>query len=293
MERIDLLWDAWEDCLCEEQLRAVFGQLTAENGRLTGQRDAYREETEGLRVDKVALTTENEKLKQACACGAGQHEDMEELVETLVKQRDEAQVRGDTLQSQLDRICLPIKTDGDVGHIRRTVIPLLRDQCKDISAQTLERVLDYLDSQETKEKPARCEPSDDSGVFCDGQTKDCSICVSEKPSEKQPKYHNAIRSNIQGLKDYRGVWHEGGIEDCPICKPKCEHKNGGISYYSEGVLKQWCAGCKEWIKPNPKPTRCPECHGTKYINRVVAVAEWEQHPCYMIADCLNCSGAKG
>jgi len=89
-----------------------------------------------------------------------------------------------TLQSQLDKISLPIKTDGDVGHIRRTVIPLLREQCKDISAQTLERVLDYLNSQETKEKPARCE-----------------------------------------------------------------HENGGISYYSaviKGVIKQWCADCKEW-----------------------------------------------
>jgi len=92
--------------------------------------------------------------------------------------------RGATLQSQLDKISLPIKTDGDVGHIRRTVIPLLREQCKDISAQTLERVLDYLNSQETKEKPARCE-----------------------------------------------------------------HENGGISYYSaviKGVIKQWCADCKEW-----------------------------------------------
>ena len=121
MERIDLLWDAWEDCLCKEQLRAEFDSL---------------------------------------------------------------KLRGDTLQAQLAKICLPIKIYGDVGHIRRTVIPLLREQCKDISAQTLERVLDYLNSQETKEKPARCE-----------------------------------------------------------------HENGGISYYSaviKGVIKQWCADCKEW-----------------------------------------------
>ena len=71
---------------------------------------------------------------------------------------DEAQAENEmlstkvaTLQAQLDRICLPIKTDGDVGHIRRTVIPLLCEQCKDISAQTLERVLDYLDSQKLDE----------------------------------------------------------------------------------------------------------------------------------------------
>jgi len=59
--------------------------------------------------------------------------------------------RGATLQAQLAKICLPIKIYGDVGHIRRTVIPLLCEQCKDISAQTLERVLDYLDSQKPDE----------------------------------------------------------------------------------------------------------------------------------------------
>ena len=39
--------------------------------------------------------------------------------------------------------------------------------------------------------------------------------------------------------------------------------------------------------------RCPECQGTKYINRVVSVTDWEWHRYYMIVDCLNCSGAKG
>ena len=34
MERIDLLWDAWEDCLCKEQLRAEFDSLTTENEKL-------------------------------------------------------------------------------------------------------------------------------------------------------------------------------------------------------------------------------------------------------------------
>ena len=35
MERIDLLWDAWEDCLCKEQLRAEFDRLKAENEKLS------------------------------------------------------------------------------------------------------------------------------------------------------------------------------------------------------------------------------------------------------------------
>jgi len=42
-------------------------QLLSEFDRLTGQRDAYREETEGLRIDKVALTAENEKLSTKVA----------------------------------------------------------------------------------------------------------------------------------------------------------------------------------------------------------------------------------
>ena len=76
--------------------------------------------------------------------------DKVEILEILAE-FDRLKLRGDTLQAQLAKICLPIKTDGDVGHIRRTVIPLLCEQCKDISALTLERVLDYLDSQKPDE----------------------------------------------------------------------------------------------------------------------------------------------
>jgi len=114
MERMDLLWDAWEDCLCKEQLRAEFNKLTAEN--------------EKLKATPVA-----------------------KLYMEAVADRFELLGKLHQAQAQLDKICEPIKTDGDVGHIRRTVIPLLRDQCKDISAQTLERVLDYLDSQKPDE----------------------------------------------------------------------------------------------------------------------------------------------
>ena len=76
--------------------------------------------------------------------------DKVEILEILAE-FDRLKLRGDTLQAQLAKICLPIKIYGDVGHIRRTVIPLLCEQCKDISAQTLERVLDYLDSQKPDE----------------------------------------------------------------------------------------------------------------------------------------------
>ena len=37
MERIDLLWDAWEDCLCKEQLRAEFDRLEEANKALQAQ----------------------------------------------------------------------------------------------------------------------------------------------------------------------------------------------------------------------------------------------------------------
>ena len=114
MERIDLLWDAWEDCLCKEQLRAEFDRLT----------------------------TENEKWKATPVA---------KLYMEAVADRFELLGKLHQAQAQLDKICEPIKIYGDVGHIRRTVIPLLHEQCKDISAQTLERVLDYLDSQKPDE----------------------------------------------------------------------------------------------------------------------------------------------
>ena len=171
MERIDLLWDAWEDCLCKEQLRAEFDRLKAE-------------------------------------------------VERLLQINQEANRSIWRLQSWLDRISAPIKgtqrssTRGGRG-------------CSDSDREAVDRICAYLDSQ--------------------------------KPSEKQPKFHDAIRSNIQGLKDYRGVWHEGGIEDCPICKPKCEHKN--IGPLALGGTQR-CLDCHEWIIAQPL-TQCPECGGTR------------------------------
>ena len=88
------------------------------------------------------LTTENEKLKATPVA---------KLYMEAVADRFELLGKLHQAQAQLAKICLPIKIYGDVGHIRRTVIPLLCEQCKDISAQTLERVLDYLDSQKPDE----------------------------------------------------------------------------------------------------------------------------------------------
>ena len=71
-------------------------------------------------------------------------------------------------------------------------------------------------------------------------------------------------------------------EDC-LCKEQLRAEFNKLTAENEKL------SCGEWIKPPP----CPECHGTKYINRVVAVTDWELHPVYVIVDCLNCSGAKG
>ena len=91
----------------------------------------------------------------------------------------------------------------------------------------------------------------------------CAYLDSQKPSEKPKEEHGCL-----------GFCYVNGRcipqKDCPICNPKCEHKN----------LEPLALGGTQ---------RCPECHGTKYINRVVAVAEWEQHPIYVIATCLNCN----
>ena len=166
MERIDLLWDAFEDCLCKAELRAEFDRLKAE-------------------------------------------------VERLLQINQEANRNIWRLQSQLDKISEP--------------------------------------------------------------------------------YHYS-----RDKAEYPRIRHEGKADGCPICNPKCEHKNIGVEWESQN--KRWCPDCHEWVeKPNhihsddsgifwegaekdcpmcnPKPlTQCPECHGTKYINRVVSCADWELHP---------------
>ena len=164
MERIDLLWDAWEDCLCKEQLRAEFGRLTAE-------------------VDRWQKLADKEYWGRV--------------------RQEEA---NKALQSQLDKISAPIKgtqrssTRGGRG-------------CSDSDREAVDRICAYLDSHDD--------------------------------------FHG---NNLVGR---------------------------DLAAY---LAKQ---------KPSEKPPPCPECQGTKYINRVVSVTDWEWHRYYMIVDCLNCSGAKG
>ena len=130
----------------------------------------------------------------------------------------------------------------------------------------------------------------------EGKADGCPIC-NHPPSEK---YHYAEAYPKSGL----SMLHKGDKEDCLICNP-----HGHVHTPDEGIAgnppKDWVS-TKDFPPAKPKcehknleplalggTQRCPECHGTKYINRVVSCADWEQHPCYMIADCHNCSGAKG
>ena len=104
--------------------------------------------------------------------------------------------------------------------------------------------------------------------------------------------------------EYPWIRHEGKADGCPICNPKPSenkelHARVWASERSQPLERRCYVGGR-WIllqdcrvcnpKPSEKPARCPECHETKYINRVVAVADWELHPIYVIATCLNCKG---
>ena len=197
MERIDLLWDAWEDCSCKEQLRAEFNKLTAENEMLS---------------TKVA-----------------------------------------TLQSHLDNISEPIKKAAATSYtLNRWARECENERCHHIP-DILKAIASYLDSQKASERP-----------YC----------------------------NHWSIKDYSEK-HDGKAEGCPICDPKpsekparCEHKNLGLLALGG---TQRCLDCHEWIIAKPF-TQCPECHGTKYINRVVSCIDWELDPIYVIATCLNCKG---
>jgi len=239
MERIELLWDAWEDCLCKEQLRAEFDRLT----------------------------TENEKWKATPVA---------KLYMEAVADRFELLGKLHQAQAQLAKICLPIKIYGDVGHIRRTVIPLLCEQCKDISAQTLERVLDYLALQKTNEQAARCEHSDDSGV-------------------SEPYHYSRDKA------EYPWIRHEGKADGCPICNPKPSenkelHARVWASERSQPLERRCYVGGR-WILLqdcrvcNPKPTQCPECKGAMVVEQMDACPRCKPtHFEYYWFQCPKCKG---
>ena len=99
---------------------------------------------------------------------------------------------------------------------------------------------------------------------------------SQKPSEKQHTYSHWYRRKVNITS-----WHILKVFEYCVA-PFSDEFHFDVH---EGKPEADCPMC------NPKPlTQCPECHGTKYINRVVSCADWELHPIYVIATCLNCKG---
>jgi hypothetical protein len=69
---------------------------------------------------------------------------------------------------------------------------------------------------------------------------------SQKPSEKPPVY---LFDSHLAMVEGKLTRHSGDAHDCPICNPKCEHKNIGVEWESQN--KRWCPDCHEWVeKPN-------------------------------------------
>ena len=191
-------------------------------------------------------------------------------VESLISQRDRLTAENEklstkvaTLQSQLDKIGEPIKRGRYEGGSGWTE-----------SNATWRLICDYLDSQKPSEKP---NPKPHTHTSPTGITGEPPKCEHKNLGEL---LHDGQRPQKRWCKDCIS-WID--------LTPKCEHKNLGPLALGG---TQRCLDCHEWIIAKPF-TLCPECHNTKYINRVVSVTDWEWHRYYMIVDCLNCSGAKG
>lgn len=174
---------------------------------------------------------------------------------------EKAAKERDVLQSHLGKICSPRRRRG-CGELS-----LLRQNGYEYSAQCLEAVDDYLDSQKPSEKTKYDEEVDalqrqcweEAGRFHDGRAEDCPICnpkPSEKPcchqpnlgkdcpmcnSEKPSKKPKGIRNGETGrftgyihLPVAAGAAHVSKSEDCPICNPpKCEHKMVSVDWLFE------------------------------------------------------------
>lgn len=227
MERIKLLWDAWEDCLCKEQLRTEFDRLKREIEEANIVKEQYWKMAVNEARDANEAQAENERLKKV---NTG-----------LVKGFDKACDQRDTLQSWLDKI-----SEFIAGVDRE----MLREQLKMYRVcnypygynvtGVVERIITYLGSQKSGEKVNHIH-SDDSGVFWKGREEDCPTC--------NPKHL---------CND--GIWEYIPKSECQRCNPpKCGHKNLGPLALGG---TQRCLDCHEWLIAKPL-TQCPECGGTR------------------------------
>lgn len=179
-ERIDYLWDAFDECLCKTELKAVFERLKTENDRLktTPVAKLY---LEGV-ADRVELAT---KLHQAQA----ENERLQGIIRNQSNLIENMGKRGAALQSHLDKISEPIK-HADRDYVKRYSIPFLREYHHIQCAEALERILAYLDSQKPAEKRWRCyrHRLEDCTTY-NAPSKECphGFCVGYCPTCKAEK----------------------------------------------------------------------------------------------------------
>jgi len=229
-----------------------------------------REEIERLIVQ--VSTYEKGTIPFMCACDQllSEFDRLKLRVASLAADLWDANAALDKAQSWLDKISGPIK------EWLKSIPPDSKswDEHKTSYAfKSMATIQAYLDSQ-SKQPSSGHRCSD--GKIHTAQQEDCPIC--------NPKDHTAECAKILKMPPAEVEWLKKiEIEEAD---PKCEHKNLGLLALGG---TQRCLDCHEWIIAKPF-TQCPECHGTKYINRVVSCADWELHPIYVIATCLNCKG---
>jgi len=291
--------------------RAAFDQLIAEFDRLNeiiknqsslinnmGKRGAtlqaqlakiLEKQLDEAQSENEELKVENKEFADVIVQNmAGRRPDFSGLIEAdkLREENEKLSTKVATLQAQLDRISEPEQ--------------LYREKKAYICAGDIvkydihSRVKAYLDKISEPYHYSR-DKAEYPWIRHEGKADGCPIC-NPPPSEK---YHYAEAYPKSGL----SMLHKGDKEDCPICNPKPSenkelHARVWASERSQPLERRCYVGGR-WIllqdcrvcnpKPSEKPARCPECHETKYINRVVAVADWELHPIYVIATCLNCN----
>jgi hypothetical protein len=117
----------------------------------------------------------------------------------------------------------------------------------------------------------KCEHSDDSGVFWEGNEADCPIC--------NPQKHLCND----------GIWEYVPKSECQRCNPlKCEHKN--LSGGTDCLKGKRCLDCGEWTG---KPlTQCPECiWGQKKVQYERKCLDYPYTQFYFVYErCPRCRG---
>jgi len=195
MERIDLLWDAWEDCLCKEQLRAEFDRLTAENEKLSTKVATLQSHLDNISEPiKKAAATSYTLNRWARECENERCHHIPDILKAIASYLDSQKASERPYCNHWSIKDYSEKHDGKA------------DGCPICNPKPIPHTTQGWKDRIWPVKPARCEHSDSSGVFWEGLTKDCPIC--------NPAPHIYVDSHGE-------EWSHSGLEkDCPICRLK-------------------------------------------------------------------------